>query len=79
MLATRWLMGYLRGAPLVRGEVVCHHCDNPPCLNVRHLFVGTQTDNMRDMAQKGRGSGWPESTHASEVQRARSQRRWAST
>lgn len=37
-----------------KGFNVCHSCDNPPCVNPDHLWIGTQKDNVHDMIAKKR-------------------------
>lgn len=44
--------------PIPEGMFVLHRCDNPPCCNERHLFLGTIKDNNRDRLSKGRNGNY---------------------
>ena len=55
-----WTEAY---GPIPDGQVVRHRCDNPPCVRLDHLELGTQADNVRDRDTRGAGPWNSRKTH----------------
>lgn len=53
--AHRVAMEMAIGRPLSPNEKVLHTCDNPCCVNPKHLYIGDLKDNSKDMMNRGRG------------------------
>jgi len=54
MVRTHRVSWIIHNGLIPKGLLVLHTCDNPPCCNPKHLFLGTNADNMRDKISKGR-------------------------
>ena len=57
VIASRVILANKLGRDLAEGMDALHACDNPPCLNPKHLYEGTQADNNADKVRKGRHLG----------------------
>ena len=53
--AHRLSFGFFNG-PIPEGKMVLHHCDNPPCVNPDHLYLGGNRENTMDRERRGRGT-----------------------
>jgi len=68
IMAHRWMWEAIEGE-IPPGMLVCHGCDNPPCVRPSHLFLGTSRDNTLDSARKGRMQGKLSLSDVEEIKR----------
>lgn len=59
----------LKVGPIPPGALLCHHCDNPTCVNPKHMYVGTPKSNVRDMMVRKRHWTDKDPARAKEVAR----------
>lgn len=68
--AHRWILGFLRGSPLrwddELKETANHKCNNPPCVNPVHLYIGNQKQNVADAVERG-SMWWQNESHRQNV------------
>jgi len=66
--AGEWLLTHRFAYELLKRSIgnlwVLHTCDNPACVNPKHLFLGTRQDNSNDMVSKGRQARWEKNGRA---------------
>lgn len=60
-----WYKKHVKSLP--DDVLVLHRCDNPPCINEDHLFLGNQSDNVNDSVNKGRWTGNTGKKHSPET------------
>jgi hypothetical protein len=56
ILATHIVYEIYNACPIPPDKLVLHYCDNPPCVNFTHLWIGTYKDNNDDRDKKGRSN-----------------------
>lgn len=52
--ASRWIVQVYAGRLLEKNEYALHSCDNPPCVNIAHLRIGTPKENSEDAVSRNR-------------------------
>jgi hypothetical protein len=70
VVASRFAIELKIGRQLETGEHALHSCDNPPCVNPAHLWVGSIADNNADASRKGRMAKRLTATQVAEIRTA---------